>query len=105
MTSLSIELLRRSHEYTIRDALDSEHGPLLPRKCNSPAHSDRSGQRAARTSDCSAAGMSAIADHAVAAIETHWSRPCGNPLSKYGWKPNARVRTCQEPSVSWFLIK
>ena len=37
---------------------------------------------AARACSWSAAGISAIADHAVPAIEIHWSCPCGKPLSK-----------------------
>ena len=36
----------------------------------------------------------------VPAAEIHWSTPCGNPLSKYGWNPAARERTCHDPSSS-----
>ena len=34
------------------------------------------------------------------AAEIHWSRPCGKPLSRYGWIGMERVRTSQEPSSS-----
>jgi hypothetical protein len=81
------------------------HGPFDGSRLQAPPGYVRRSQRPARTCDGSAAGMRAIADHAVAAMEIHWSWPCGNPLSKYGWKPNARVRTCHEPSVSWVRIK
>jgi len=43
----------------------------------------------------------AITAQLEAAAEIHWSWPCGKPPSKYGWKPMARVGTCQEPSGSW----
>ena len=36
-----------------------------------------------------AASESAIVARLVLADEIHWSTPCGNPLSKYGWKPAA----------------
>jgi hypothetical protein len=44
--------------------------------------------------------VSAIEAHEVATVEMNWLRPYGNPVSKYGWKPKARVRTNQVPSSS-----
>ena len=44
------------------------------------------------------ARVSAIVAHAVAGAETHWSRPCGNLRSKWGWKGQVRLFTNQDPS-------
>src|ERR1051326_5019591 len=74
---------------------------LLPQR-SSRKQASRLGIRPARTTGAGAGSamcIRAVADQAVAAIEIHWSWPCGKPLSKYGWKPNARVRTCHEPSA------
>ena len=49
----------------------------------------------------SAAEMSAIVAQFVAAMEIHWSWPCGKPLSKYGWNGIDRLRTYHDPSSSW----
>ena len=44
---------------------------------------------------------SALTAHAVPAAETHWSAPCGKPLSKYpGWGPIATSRTKTHPEAA-----
>jgi hypothetical protein len=47
-----------------------------------------------------AAAASAISAQLLAAIDTHWSGPCGNPLSKYAWNATARDVTYHDPSTS-----